>query len=326
MSENEKKEDDNKGEEAADLLMLAKQSTAIEKDVAVSSKQLGQEMYYKCLQTDNKALTDENKKLKKTIEVYKHRLAEMGEVEQPKELEDLIRENQELKIKLRKGGKLQKQRKLMNPQANESDALMVDQSTFIDFQFTHGGLSRYNLVNDKWHKRNPSAANQLFGFKTWYGAKEFLKEKFPDLEIEEPQIYRTAAGSLEMMDVLEIEKCLCIKMMDRMAMTKGRVALLYGVDTRTVTRWRGVWCPKWGFERSVGGHHTNTNLGTNYFQSKPMVYDGPRKKRAKTDEAGAGDEECDASKNPAPTFQIVTPTMPAPPNLPAIQTDRKSVV
>ena len=141
---------------------------------------------------------------------------------------------------------LKKEKKKLPPKAkrqeeDNDDDPMVSLSTMEDFLIKRGGLLRWTLVDDSWHATHSSAANQLFGFKTWTEAKATIQEKFPDIDMSRPNLCKDRKSALKLTDVTDLEKCLCIKMMDRMGLTKGRAAILYGNNERTVGHWRTLW-------------------------------------------------------------------------------------
>jgi hypothetical protein len=100
-----------------------------------------------------------------------------------------------------------------------------------------------------------------------------IQEKFPDVTLSTPGIYKASKNAkrqgFHMTETTEFEKCLVVKMMDRTGLTIGRVAVMYGVNDRTVSAWRSQWCPRWGFDLQ----------NTQTFQSKPML--GPSAKKPK---------------------------------------------
>jgi hypothetical protein len=159
---------------------------------------------------------------------------------------------------------------------NADDEPLIPQSNVMQFLITHGGASRFTMLDDNWHAKHPTAANQLFGFKTWKETKECLERNFPGMDMAAPSIYRKKGNTLMMnKEASEMEKCLCIKLMDRVGFTKGRAALLYGCNDRTITHWRRVWGPKWGLD------------DLQFFQSKPMIGPSAMKKRKLTQGAFA---------------------------------------
>lgn len=151
---------------------------------------------------------------------------------------------------------------------DDDEEPMIPQSNVMQFLIGHGGVSRFTVLDDHWHAKHPTAANQLFGFKSWDATKDCLKKKFPGMSLAPPSIYRKKGNTLAMnKEATDMEKCLCIKLMDRVGFTKGRAALLYGINDRTVTHWRREWCPKWGLDE------------LQFFQSKPMIGPSAMKKR-----------------------------------------------
>lgn len=170
----------------------------------------------------------------------------------------LLQENTSLKAgmkRLRKEKEEMEQKLMQYQEQNPSSpTIKLDTQTVMDFLINHGGLSRFTIMDDHWHARNPQAANQLFGFKTWNETKLRINEKFPDIRIEEtPKIYRSKKNLIDMGEATDLEKCLCVKLMDRTSITAGRAALLFGRDKRTIVKWKERWCPRWGIERKGTG-------------------------------------------------------------------------
>lgn len=186
----------------------------------------------KLLQEENCKLRIRNKILQEEIEMLRKKLKSAQEAKQSPKKNTLTPK---------------RKRSTVNSNTPETS---FEFGTILEYLTRYGGLSRYTLLDDNWHAKNSCAANQLFGFKNWEMTKEFLQEKFPGLEVTRPHVYQTKKGGLELGDVLPVEKCLCVKMMDRMALTAGRISLLFGVHERTIRKWREEWCAKWGFERS----------------------------------------------------------------------------
>jgi len=68
-----------------------------------------------------------------------------------------------------------------------------------------GGMGRSTLTNNEWHKNNPTAAKEAFGFESWEHTKEMLQILFLDDFIGEPptQEYINTNQAL-----MPYEKCL----------------------------------------------------------------------------------------------------------------------
>lgn len=175
-------------------------------------------------------------------------------------IEKLLKENARLSNHMKKfkdtahesGKQIKKLEKIKSLSASPH---WISTNTLLEFLNNHyGGLTRYTIQSDEWHANNPNAAKELFGYPTWEATKQSIAEQFPSL-VEKgpletpPRIFQSKKGVLQLDDVSEFEKCLCVKLMDRTGLTKSRAALLMGRQDRTVTYWRQAWCPQWGISR-----------------------------------------------------------------------------
>jgi hypothetical protein len=130
------------------------------------------------------------------------------------------------------------------------------------------GLTRFTILSDTWHASNPTAALQLFGYKTWDETKQHIMTRFPGIKPEDPSLYVTRKGPLEMGHTSEWEKCLAVKLMDRTGLTVPRAALIFGRNERTLTTWRNTWCPKWGMPKPDGHEQSRNRSHMNLIPNK----------------------------------------------------------
>ena len=68
----------------------------------------------------------------------------------------------------------------------------------MQFLTTSAGLTRFTLLSDQWHASNPTAANQLFGYKSWAETKQQIMDRFPELKADcdnHPPVIRKANES-----------------------------------------------------------------------------------------------------------------------------------
>jgi transposase-like protein len=181
-------------------------------------------------------------------------------VKENKKLEAAKRKQKEQIVELNKQvKKLEKKNAVLAVQGGESDTVLP-RATFLQFlESNHVGLTRFALLSDAWHANNKDAANQLFGYRSWEETKVQIFAQFPELKNDcaPPTIYKTRKGHLEMSTSTEFERCLCVKMMDRTGLTKGRIAFIFGRNPRLMSDWRKAWCPKWGIEQD--GNLQNAN-------------------------------------------------------------------
>ncbi|CAB9515332.1 expressed unknown protein [Seminavis robusta] len=198
-------------------------------------------------------------------------------------IERLLKENAKLKANSEKSkdtnNTLAKQlRKLEKIKSLANSPHWISTNTLLEFLNNHyGGLTRYTIQSDEWHANNPNAAKELFGYPTWAITKEKICERFPTLLekgplVTPPRMFQSKKGVLQLDDVSEFEKCLCVKLMDRTGLTKTRAALLFGRQDRTVTYWRQAWCPQWGIARDgleQSKHKAHLNQSTRKTPRKP---------------------------------------------------------
>jgi hypothetical protein len=181
-------------------------------------------------------------------------------VKENKKLEAAKRKQKEQIVELNKQvKKLEKKTVVLAVQGGDTDTVLP-RATVIQFlESNHVGLTRFALLSDAWHANNKDAANQLFGYRSWEETKVQIFAQFPELKNDcaPPTIFKTRKGHLEMSLSTEFERCLCVKMMDRTGLTKGRIAFIFGRNPRLMSDWRKAWCPKWGIEQD--GNLQNAN-------------------------------------------------------------------
>lgn len=180
-------------------------------------------------------------------------------------IDRLVKENKKLEAAKRKQKEQivelnRRVKKLEKKAAVQGDTeTLIPRATVIKFLESSVGLTRFALLSDQWHANNKDAANQLFGYRSWEETKQQIFFKFPELKDDcaPPTFFKTRKGHLEMSTSTEFERCLCVKMMDRTGLTKGRIAFIFGRNPRLMSDWRNVWCPKWGIEKD--GNLQNAN-------------------------------------------------------------------
>ena len=52
----------------------------------------------------------------------------------------------------------------------------------------HVGMCRYNITNKKWHEKNNTAAQKLFGFKSFDETISYISSFFTNTKLEHPKI------------------------------------------------------------------------------------------------------------------------------------------
>lgn len=115
-----------------------------------------------------------------------------------------------------------------------------DRVTFLAFLITHGGLNRFNLQSDDWHKKHPKAANHLFGFKNWHETKVHLECFWPNVKKPDPSTLRIET------DMSMYEKLLITKMRFQRAMTEDLLALIWGRVQQSINNYVHECAPMWG--------------------------------------------------------------------------------
>ena len=291
--------------------VLARQVQAVD-EADARRKADGQKEYIRILQEQVKSLEEKVRRLKKELKEKDEEILNLSEE---------IGWMDEDKVEKMKEEK--KKREEEKKKDDEKRAKHIPEHVFWRFFSKFAGFNRYHLLSDEWHAANPTAANQLFGFKTWEEAKEAAKEKFFDMDFTPPQIYKIQKKKgepyLELRECSEFEQCFAVKMMDRTGMTSRRAGLLYGRDYRTVVRWRQKWLKRWGLPSYSGGDDddgtgagggcgVNASGGKHMqgasrpFQSRQMI-NPVRKKRPQGEE-----EQPDRTKRakPAPTPTAAT--------------------
>lgn len=117
------------------------------------------------------------------------RAAEKREQQKAKELQHQVK-------KLQRVAKVQ----------TDDSKLMIPLPQVMDFLTSaSSGLTRFTILSNAWHQNNPTAANYLFGSKTWDETKELVEKRFPELRAKEPSLYMARKGRLEMSDSSEFE-------------------------------------------------------------------------------------------------------------------------
>ena len=208
-------------------------------------------------------------------------------------IERLVKENKKLEAAKRKQKEqiveLNKHvKKLEKKAAVQGDTeTAIPRATVLQFFETNVGLTRFAILSDEWHVNNKDAANQLFGYRSWAETKEQIFARFPELQDDcaPPTIYKTRKGHLEMSTSTEFERCLCVKMMDRTGLTKGRIAFIFGRNPRLMSDWRNAWCPKWG----IGQDGNLQNANKKHMNQATKLNDVLKKKRSDTEAATAKD-------------------------------------
>jgi hypothetical protein len=228
-------------------------------------------------------------------------------------IEKLLKENAKLSAHVKKqkdsAQELAKQvKKLEKIKTLANSPMWISTNTLLEFLNNHyGGLTRYTIQSDEWHAHNPNAARELFGYATWADTKNSILEQFPQLTEKgpvqtPPRMFQSKKGVLQLDDVTEFEKCLCVKLMDRTGLTKTRAALLFGRQDRTVTYWRQTWCPQWGISRDgleQSKHKAHLNQAT---RKTPRTYHKRRttektSKKRKAASAAPMEEEINNNRN-----------------------------
>lgn len=196
-----------------------------------------------------------------------------------KQIKKLKTENGDLKDQVRKL-QTQVKRQQVKIEKKEQSSDQID-TQVSDFLASFGGFSRFTLLSDEWHAQHPTAANQLFAFKTWDICKQLLIEKFSEefpsdglLQAQCPRIgYHAKKRKFQCTSLIphdgvihershsELEQALCVRMCHRMALSVGRAGLMFDVHSRTIQTWKQKWIPKWGFSPDEMPCH----------QSRPMI-------------------------------------------------------
>ena len=114
----------------------------------------------------------------------------------------------------------------------------------IEFVTNQTGLSRYNLVNKLWYKKNIEVASLIFGFdsfqetilhaKSFFPCADFL---FPKLSVENKKIY------VKPLYLTKIEQILIIKSFMQSFPYYSNCSLLVGVSRQCVTCAIKKWTP-----------------------------------------------------------------------------------
>jgi transposase-like protein len=208
-------------------------------------------------------------------------------------IERLVKENKKLEAAKRKQKEqiveLNKQVKTLEKKAavQGDTETVIPRATVLQFLESNVGLTRFAILSDEWHANNKDAANQLFGYRSWEETKEQIFAKFPELKDDcaSPTIFKTRKGNMEMSTSTEFERCLCVKMMDRTGLTKGRIAFIFGRNPRLMSDWRKAWCPKWGIEQD--GNLQNANK--KHMNQATKLNDVLKKKKSDPEVATAKD-------------------------------------
>ncbi|GAX11854.1 hypothetical protein FisN_20Lh089 [Fistulifera solaris] len=161
-----------------------------------------------------------------------------------------------------------------------SDTTMVSMEQVQQFLAEYGGLSRYTIVDDEWHNKHPKAANHLLGFPSWEEGKQIMKLHFPDLVQSCPKLYLSRNSKrlqLETGTTL-FERCVAVKLMERLGLAASKCGSIYSADERTVKSWRAEWQRRWGIDE------------IKVFQCQPLLGPSAVKKRKRMNEMAAATE------------------------------------
>ncbi len=207
---------------------------------------------------DYRAKVKENEDLRQRIDALKH------------QVRSLKRKCTALeKWKAEQKSERSKQKKMQS-----SDTTMVSMEQVQQFLAEYGGLSRYTIVDDEWHNKHPKAANHLLGFTSWEEGKQIMKLHFPDLVQSCPKLYLSRNSKrlqLETGTTL-FERCVAVKLMERLGLAASKCGSIYSADERTVKSWRAEWQRKWGIDE------------IKVFQCQPLLGPSAVKKRKRMNE------------------------------------------
>jgi hypothetical protein len=181
----------------------------------------------------------------------------------------------------------QKAERANQKKLQSSDTTMVSMEQVQQFLAEYGGLSRYTIVDDEWHNKHPKAANHLLGFPSWEEGKQIMKLHFPDLVQSCPKLYLSRNSKrlqLETGTTL-FERCVAVKLMERLGLAASKCGSIYSADERTVKSWRAEWQRKWGIDE------------IKVFQCQPLLGPSAVKKRKRMNEM------ITATEMTAPTYE-----------------------
>jgi len=194
-----------------------------------------------------------------------------------RKLKQIVQERDEKILEL--GAPEQQQQHLQRSRVSKREQEKVEdmftETVLWKFVLKYGGISRYSILNDEWHKANKNAATDLFGFRNWQEAKTIAQQTLK-IQPTTPNIYKvfdkkkTAGGGgtgqqrqrqlgqeavtdLELRECSDWEQAFAVKLMDRTGLTCGRVAIIFHKSRRNVTRWKQLWIPKWGINATDTG-------------------------------------------------------------------------
>ena len=188
---------------------------------------------------------------------------------------------------------------------NNSDDTMVSMEQVKQFLAEYGGLGRYTIVDDDWHSKHPKAANHLLGFKTWDEGKQIMKMHFPDLIQAAPKLYlsrNSKRWQIETGTTL-FERCVAVKLMERLGLAASKCGSIYSADERTVKSWRSDWQKRWGIDE------------IKVFQCPPLLGPSAVKKRKRMNEMAASEMAVHPGeeRDPSSTQYLTTVAPPMDP-------------
>lgn len=178
------------------------------------------------------------------------------------------------------------ERKIYQMDKKQMYSEMVSLDQVKEFLAEYGGLSRYTIVNDAWHAKHPKAANNILGFRSWEEGKQLMRTQFPDMIQLAPSLSLSRSSKKLQLEIgtTLFERCVAVKLMERLGLAASKCGSIYNSDERTVKGWRSDWQKKWGIDNFK------------VFQSPPLL--GPcAKKSRKVMNAMAAAEMAAQTKN-----------------------------
>jgi len=118
----------------------------------------------------------------------------------------------------------------------------------------NGGLNRENLTSDEWHEVNPTAANNLFGFKNWKETKLYMCA-FWDV------VPPSTTHVIENMPLCQFEKLLITKMRFQLGLNVITLGFIWEKTRSHLGRIILKYSPWWG---KVGRHLSNLQVTEDY--------------------------------------------------------------
>ena len=128
-----------------------------------------------------------------------------------------------------------------------------------------GGLSRLTIFNKQWHEKHDTAAKLLWGYRSYYEAKRYVKAYFPgEVDVaDDPSamVGETDDGDLKMPPLTPFEQCMICRMFFHIFSHQQIIALCFDRHRTRIGQVLKKWAPKWA---NIGENLACLDIDENY--------------------------------------------------------------